>query len=98
MSLDYPLYEEMRRRKCKGSFWWILGDRLYYIGLLPAMTLMPGLMIFEIVLRLLSKQYFAFGWLALCWVICALIFVLGASLKGYSYDLAIKDGIDPSKY
>ena len=37
MSLDFPFYEELRRRKHPGAKWWMLGDRLYYLGLLPAM-------------------------------------------------------------
>ena len=34
MSLDYPMYEEMRRRGSRAAPFWLIGDRLYYAGLL----------------------------------------------------------------
>lgn len=36
MSLDYPLYEELRRRGHKAAKWWRVGDTLYYLGLSSA--------------------------------------------------------------
>ena len=42
MSLDYPYYEELCRRKHRAAWWWLVGDRLYYLGLLPAMLAVPG--------------------------------------------------------
>ena len=41
MSLDYPYYEELCRRKHRAAWWWLVGDWLYYLGLLPGMLALP---------------------------------------------------------
>lgn len=98
MSLDYPFYEELKRRQHKAAKWWRLGDILYYLGLLP------GILLF---LSLLFGIFFCFiGWgtwvvlrnLFLLFVFCVLIFYLGACLKGKSYKMAKEDGIDVNDY
>lgn len=42
MSLDYPYYEELCRRKHRAAWWWLVGDRLYYLGLLPGVLALPA--------------------------------------------------------
>jgi hypothetical protein len=39
MSLDYPFYDELRRSQHLAAKWWLWGDILYYLGLLPAVIL-----------------------------------------------------------
>lgn len=34
MSLDFPFFEELRKRRHPAAKWWRLGDGLYYLGLL----------------------------------------------------------------
>lgn len=94
MSLDYPFYQELVRRGHRAAWWWLVGDRLYYLGLLPAMLAVPGTGI-----ALLAGLFgFGWGWLvaaAVTFVVGAAVFVIGASLKRYAYDLAGRDGITP---
>lgn len=98
MSMDYPLYEEMLRRKSRGRWYWRIGDVLYYIGLLtavssPVLFLMangardafPG----KPDLRLVAGAVALLG-------IC--VFLLGSFLKSVSYTIATKEGIDVKKY
>jgi hypothetical protein len=98
MSLDYPFYEELKRRKHKAAKWWLIGDILYYLGLLPA------LLILLIGIPYLTVRFFlGWSWEALLYLVIGfvaggIIFYIGASLKGYSYKLASNDGINPSDY
>lgn len=93
MSLDYPFYEELCRRKHRAAWWWLLGDRLYYLGLLPAALAVPGAGV------ALLAGLLGWGWYWLVadvavFVLGAVVFVLGSSLKGHSYRLAERDGIE----
>jgi hypothetical protein len=40
--MDYPFYEELCRRKHPAAAWWLAGDWLYYLGLLPAVIGVAG--------------------------------------------------------
>lgn len=96
MSLDYPYYEELCRRKHRAAWWWIVGDRLYYLGLLPAMVAAPGAVV-ALVAGLLGLGW---RWLVLALItfpIGAAVLVLGASLKGHAYTLAERDGISSAE-
>ena len=92
MSLDYPFYEELCRRKHRGAKWWLIGDLLYYLGLLPAMTAIAGAGV-GILLGVIGRGW---GWLlasAIVFVLGTLVFFLGGSLKRHAYQLAERDGI-----
>ncbi len=92
MSLDYPYYEELVRQQHRAAWWWIIGDRLYYLGLLPAMLAVPGAGFAPI------AGLFGNGW---HWVVLAagtfvggvMVFFLGSSLKRHAYTLGERDGI-----
>lgn len=94
MSLDYPLYEEMVRRKSRAAPWWRTGDILYYIGLLTAIVSIPA----GAGHALWSGSAGSGRWYALAFISGVAIFFGGAKLKAYSYSLAARDGIDPSRY
>jgi hypothetical protein len=94
MSLDYPFYEQLVRRRHRAAWWWLAGDRLYYLGLLPAMLAVPGSGV------ALLAGFLGFGWwwlagTATTFVVGALVSVAGASLKEHAYALAERDGINP---
>lgn len=92
MSLDYPFYEELCRRGHRAAWWWLIGDRLYYLGLLPALLALPG------GLLALGAGIAGGGW---HWLIAsAVVFVagvvvhsVGVSLKKHAYHLAREAGI-----
>ena len=96
MSLDYPFYEELRRREHRAARWWLIADRLYYLGLLPAILSFAGAGV-AVIIGLLG-----FGWHWL-WVALgtfvggAVVFFVGASLKGHAYTLAERDGISSAE-
>jgi hypothetical protein len=96
MSLDYPYYEELCRRKHRAAWWWIIGDRLYYLGLLPAMLSISGAGV------ALIAGLFGFGW---HWLLAAsvtfiggvMVFFVGSSLKRFAYTLGERDGISAAE-
>ncbi len=98
MSLDYPLYEEMLRRKSRAAKYWRTGDILYYIGLLSAVgspmlfLLASGAKAALPVKSDLRPVARAVGLLGVC------VFLLGSFLKSVSYTIAKKEGIDVQKY
>jgi hypothetical protein len=92
MSLDYPFYEELCRRKHRAAWWWLIGVRLYYLGLLPALASVP-----MAGLTFLAGS-FGYGWSRLLvsvvvFFVGIVVFVIGGSIKHHSYDLAERDGI-----
>ena len=94
MSLDYPFYEQLVRRRHRAAWWWLVGDRLYYLGLLPAMLAVPGSGV------ALLAGFLGYGWVWLAvgtgtFVVGALVFLAGAFLKEHAYALAERDGIRP---
>lgn len=96
MSLDYPYYQELCRRKHRAAWWWLVGDRLYYLGLLPAALAVPGA-----VLSIIAGLS-GIGWY---WLLVDLgtfaggtaVFVVGSLLKGRAYTLAERDGISAAE-
>jgi hypothetical protein len=98
MSLDFPLFEEMRRRGSRGALWWRLGDCLYYLGLLPAYALIVAALLVYGVARYFTIPIRVCWVMGIAWMCFVAVFFVGASLKGYSYRLAERGGIDPTKY
>ncbi len=99
MSLDYPFYEDLKRRKHKAAKWWLLGDLLYYLGLLPGLLSIPASIIYLILKCLNSEfpwRYLLYWFLFL--ILCLVVFYTGAYLKRISYQMAKKDGIDANNY
>jgi hypothetical protein len=96
MSLDYPYYEELRRRQHHAARWWLLGDRLYYLGLLPAVLAVAG------VLMALLAGVLGWGWR---WLLIAGpvlvagvgVCVTGWLLKRHAYVLGERDGISAAE-
>ena len=92
-SLDYPLYEKMKRKSPKASKYWMMGDRLYHAGLFLTMLCLPA--VFYVYTQMGSSGM-------LIWMMGALLgsigmFAVGIYLKRESYKLAIKAGIDIDK-
>jgi len=98
MSLDYPFYEELRRRGHRAAIWWRVGDLLYYVGLLIALPLVVAsvALVGACLMFTLSWEYL--GWSLAGLASAVVVFLLGSSLKGRSYALAMKDGIDVRDY
>jgi uncharacterized membrane protein len=103
MSLDYPLFEEMRRRNSKAAKWWRIGDILYYVGLIGGftwlLTVIGNLIYLAFSENLISQNYLRFvlrSFLILGGFI--LLFFLGGYFKKLSYQIAAKEGINPSDY
>ncbi len=92
MSLDHPFYEEMVRRKSRAAWWWRIGDTLYYVGLLEAVTSIPAGMAHV----LLSRSEATMLWYVLAFILGLVGFFTGSKLKAYSYKLAEQDGIYPA--
>lgn len=98
MSLDYPFYEELKRRSHKAAPWWRWGDVLYYFGLIQAMLAIPVFVILS---------FFALPGIITWWfapkvlgyfIACVLWFYLGMWMKGRSYIMAEQDGINVDDY
>lgn len=94
MSLDYPFYEELRRRGSPAARIWLIGDRLYYVGLLggplAALVALAGAWSSSALSRL--------GLCVLSLLAGGAIFIAGACLKQASYRIAKDDGLDPDDY
>ncbi len=89
MSLDYPFYLELKKRKSPAAKWWRVGDVLYYLGLVPAILSLiatPILSLFEN-----AYWHYSLG----IFMISVIVFIVGSSLKGKSYRMAAKEGINP---
>jgi hypothetical protein len=89
-SLDYPLYEKMKKKSPRASKYWIMGDRLYHAGLFSTMLCLPAA--FYVYTQIGTRGMFI-------WMIGVLsgsigIFAVGIYFKRESYKLAIKAGID----
>ncbi|MFO0969211.1 MAG: hypothetical protein U0793_26955 [Gemmataceae bacterium] len=92
MSLDYPYYEELCRRKHRAAWWWIIGDRLYYLGLLPALCSVAG----EAAALLAGLLGYGWGWLLAAlgtFIAGVAVFFIGGFLKAHAYKLGERDGI-----
>jgi hypothetical protein len=93
MSMDYPLYEELRRRKHPAAKWWMIGDKLYYLGLLPAAMSVATAPVLALD-RLLGGQYWRLLWpLLVIFPFAVAVFFIGSLLKGYVHRVAEREGI-----
>lgn len=94
MSMDYPFYQELVRRRHRAAWWWLMGDRLYYLGLITAVIgvscVGPG-----IVMGLLGKGWHLAIVALVCFVPGVFVWRIGSSFKDRSYRLARRDGIEP---
>jgi hypothetical protein len=80
----------------RAARWWLVGDRLYYLGLVPARLGVAG----GVAGALAGLLGFGWGWVgvaAVTFVAGAVVFATGSSLKGHAYELAPRDGITPEK-
>jgi hypothetical protein len=98
VSLDYPFYEELKRRGHQAAAWWRIGDVLYYLGLIPTFLLSVAS-----VSLVPACLFFSVPWVYLAWSIAGvalsyLVWVFGCLLKGHSYKLAKRDGVDINDY
>jgi hypothetical protein len=91
--MDYPLYEESCRRKHPAAKWWLIGDWLYYLGLLPAVMSFVAVP-FLAVCSLLHQINWRMFWLAVgTFPVAVVVFFVGVSLKGYAHRVAEREGI-----
>lgn len=95
MLLDYPYYEELCRLKHRAAYWWLIGDRLYYLGLLPAILAISGgpIALAAWLLGLGPQWLTAAGVAAVTLPAGAVLLVVGSTLKRHAYTLAERDGI-----
>lgn len=93
MSMDYPLYEELCRRKHPAAWWWLVGDRLYYLGLIPGMLSLAAVP-WSAAGALFGVFTWAFvrAWLVLL-AVAVPTFLLGSILKRHAHKAAERDGI-----
>ena len=97
MSLDYPFYKELRRRKHRAAKWWRLGDALYYLGLIPAVILvLPALLPLPSQVAVLLPNWKT--WVLSLLAFFVMVFLLGSWLKGLAWRMAKRDGIDVNDY
>jgi hypothetical protein len=92
-SLDYPLYERMKKQAPQAAKYWLRGDRLFHAGLFLTMMSMPALFFAYTQAGLRS---------ILVWIIAAGTGAagtlgLGIYFKREAYKLAIKAGMDVNK-
>lgn len=93
MSLDYPFYEDLCRRKHRAAWWWLIGDRLYYLGLVSAVLSISGAFA-GLLAGLLDRGWSSLVLAAVTFPIGVVVFFVGASFKRRSYRLAKRDGIE----
>jgi hypothetical protein len=100
MSLDYPFFEELRRRNHPAAKWWKWGDMLYYLGLVPAIILLLPILLTLNPLPppLQDRLPHLAVWIRTLFGLFVAIFLLGAWLKGKSWRMAKQDGIDVNDY
>jgi len=91
-SLDYPLYEKMRKRAPQAAVFWMAGDRLFHLGLLLTMLSIP--LLFVVYTQWGVGDYLL--WSGAVLAVAVAMLVLGVYLKRESYKRALKAGIDIS--
>lgn len=89
-SLDYPLYEKMKKKAPRAAVFWMAGDRLYHLGLLLTMLSMP--LLFIVYTQWGSGIYLL--WSGALLAASVLMAALGIYFKRESYKLAMRAGID----
>ncbi len=93
MSLDYPFYEELCRRKHPARWWWRIGDCLYYLGFLPTVAAISAILM-QFFFRLSDgRRPFSWFWIFTTIGIGIPLFLIGAAIKSQAYNLAECDGI-----
>jgi hypothetical protein len=97
MSLDYPFYQELQRRKHPAAKWWRVGDALYYLGLLPVLLLaIPAIIaLIEIPFGVFTKWQ---GLILMFFVVFVAIFFVGTRLKRKAWAMAARDGINVNDF
>ena len=91
--MDYPLYEELCRRKHPAAKWWLIGDRLYYLGLLPAGMSLAAIPVIALS-SLLGQDNWRLFWLAvITFPIAVVVFFIGSTMKGHAHRVARREGI-----
>ena len=93
MSMDYPLYEELCRRKHPAAKWWLIGDRLYYFGLLPAVMSLVATPVLALSSLLGQNNWTLFWFAVITFPLALTAFFIGSSLKGYAHRVAEREGI-----
>lgn len=95
MSSDRPFYDALSRQSHRAAPWWLIGDRLYYLGLLPAMLALPSAgILFVAWLLAWGEHYLVVASFAAVTFLCAaVVCVVGALVKRHAYVLAERDGI-----
>ncbi len=93
MSMDYPDYEIIRTKSKRLAFVWMLGDRLYYIGLLGTLFIIIATLVSSLFTRLKGSQvgpnllnYVVFY----MFVVCIISFFVAPFIKRYA---RVKAGI-----
>ena len=92
-SLDYPLYERMKKKAPQAAKYWLIGDRLFHAGLFLTMMSIPALFF----AYTQSGLKAIFIWIIVAAAGSAGIIGFGIYFKRESYKLAIKAGIDVNK-
>ena len=89
-SLDYPLFEAMRKKAPQAARRWLLGDRLFQVGLLLTIMFLP--LVFFVYTQWGSGLFLIGMGVGLA---CSLgLLAAGVYYKRESYKLAIKADID----
>ena len=92
-SLDYPLFEVMRKKAPRAARYWLLGDRLFQVGLLLTIMFMP--LVFVVYTQWGAGLFLIGMGVGLALSLCLL--AAGIYYKRESYKLAIKAGIDVTR-
>ena len=98
MSLDYPLYEELKRLGHRAAKWWRIGDTLYYLGLISAPLFAVASVALFVACLMSSLSWAYLGWSLVGVAVGIVVHIGGRIIKGHSYTLAEKDGIDVYKW
>ncbi|MBP8980715.1 MAG: hypothetical protein KBG09_05665 [Syntrophobacterales bacterium] len=92
-SLDYPLFEAMQKKSPRAARYWLLGDRLFQVGLLLTIMFLP--LVFVVFTQWGAGLFLVGMGAGLTLSLCLL--AAGVYYKRESYKLAIKAGIDVNR-
>ncbi len=96
MSLDYPYYEELKRRGHPAARWWVIGDGLYFLSLLMGAIGAGG----SVAALVVGLTGWGWDWVLVgvgLLVAAAFVFVFGMTCKGHAYDIGGRDGISAAE-
>jgi hypothetical protein len=88
------LYEELRRRKHRAAWWWLVGDLAYYMGLLIAVLSIAGATV-SLIAGSLGRGWHLVFLSLMGFVAGAMVFGVGSWCKSHAHRLAERDGIAP---